>query len=208
MGRKIGDIDGGIENSCIGGHWQLKDINGKPFGSQDLDGHYYLLFFGTTRCPDVCPLTLDKMMKVHRKVERSSEGKQYCKFVPVFVGVDPKKDSAASLKKFRDTLYGEELLILTDSDNQSADMQSMLKKFRVPVGLTDEEEAKAREFFKKQGDDAGLLGKLAFWRQDNSLDSAADGYLNDHSRAIYLMAADNKFLTFFPLSITEDELKH
>lgn len=38
------------------------------------------------------------------------------------------------------------------------------------------------------------------------MDDAAEGYLNDHSRAIYLMAPDNKFLAFYPLDLDENEL--
>ena len=47
----------------IGGKWQLKDLDGNPFGSDSLNGHYYLLFFGSTLSPDVCPLTLGKIQK-------------------------------------------------------------------------------------------------------------------------------------------------
>ena len=53
----------GIINASLGGDWTLRDLNGKRFGSEDLAGHYYLLYFGGTLCPDVCPLTLMKMMK-------------------------------------------------------------------------------------------------------------------------------------------------
>lgn len=50
----------------IGGEWQLKDLQGKKFGSYDLESHYYLLYFGSSLCPDVCPLTLMKMQKAQR----------------------------------------------------------------------------------------------------------------------------------------------
>ena len=56
-------IDGGIINTSIGGSWQLKTISGKPFGSEDLHGNYYLIYFGSTLCPDVCPFTLHNLMK-------------------------------------------------------------------------------------------------------------------------------------------------
>ena len=38
------------------------------------------------------------------------------------------------------------------------------------------------------------------------MDEAAEGFLNDHSRAIYLMAPDNKFLSFYSLDLSEGEL--
>ena len=38
------------------------------------------------------------------------------------------------------------------------------------------------------------------------MDDAAEGFLNDHSRTMYLMAPDNKFLAFYPLDLSEREL--
>ena len=78
----------------IGGDWGLKDLQGKPFSSDKLAGSYYVLFFGSTLCPDICPLTLMKIMKAKRRHERNSEGKTYLKFKAVFVDVNPEKDSA------------------------------------------------------------------------------------------------------------------
>ena len=49
------------KNIKIGGQWQLYDLNGRKLSSESLSGHYYLLFFGSSLCPDVCPITLMKM---------------------------------------------------------------------------------------------------------------------------------------------------
>ena len=59
----------------IGGDWVLKDVNGRDFGSKSLSGNYYLLYFGSSRCPDVCPISLMKMMKAIRKLKRTNEAK-------------------------------------------------------------------------------------------------------------------------------------
>jgi cytochrome oxidase Cu insertion factor (SCO1/SenC/PrrC family) len=58
----------------VGGHWVLKDLNGKDFGSPNLNGTYYLLYFGFSLCPDVCSITLMKMTKAIRKIKNSKEG--------------------------------------------------------------------------------------------------------------------------------------
>ena len=68
-------VEDGIDKTSLGGTWMLKDLNGKPFGSADLAGHYYLIYFGGTLCPDVCPLTLMKIMKAQKILQRSAEGK-------------------------------------------------------------------------------------------------------------------------------------
>ena len=38
------------------------------------------------------------------------------------------------------------------------------------------------------------------------MSDAASGLLNDHSKAIYLMAPDNKFLNFYRLDLSAKEL--
>ena len=68
-------IDGGIVHTSIGGDWSLKTLDGKPFGSQDLEGKYYLIYFGSTLCPDVCPFTLRTLMKAINRIKNTSEGK-------------------------------------------------------------------------------------------------------------------------------------
>lgn len=39
-------------------------------------------------------------------------------------------------------------------------------------------------------------------------DNSDDGFLNDHSKCMYLMAPDNQFLAFYSLDLTENELAH
>ena len=205
----------GITKASLGGAWTLRDLNGKPFGSEDLAGRHYLLYFEGTLCPDVCPLTLMKIMKAIKLLQRSSEGKQYIRPVPVFVSVNPEKDTPAILAKFRDSLFGKDLVVLRGESSTSEELLSILRQFKVPVGLNEEEQRQMQEFFRQR--DARnsatffkrIYYKFAFWSEDrvfNSMDEAAEGFLNDHSRAMYLMAPDNKFITFYPLDLSEHEL--
>lgn len=41
----------------------LYDTKGNPMTHKDLEGKYYLIYFGFTFCPDVCPVSLMKMSK-------------------------------------------------------------------------------------------------------------------------------------------------
>ena len=59
---------------AVGGSWVLKDLDGNDFGSHSLYGSYYLLYFGFSLCPDVCPFSLAKLSKVSRKLRESREG--------------------------------------------------------------------------------------------------------------------------------------
>lgn len=71
----------------------LTDQDGQPFNMDGLKGHWSLLFFGFTHCPDVCPTTLTSMNQVAKKLENS--GLNY-----VFVSLDPKRDTPAKLKEY------------------------------------------------------------------------------------------------------------
>ena len=57
----------------IGGPWQLINIEGDTVTHHDLKGEYYLVYFGTTKCPEVCPFSLLKMVKVNERLKKSSE---------------------------------------------------------------------------------------------------------------------------------------
>src|SRR6478735_560298 len=70
----------------IGGPFQLVDQNNKPFTEKDLAGKPFLVFFGYTHCPDVCPTTLFDVSEVLRAL-----GPDAAKTAAVFVSVDPER---------------------------------------------------------------------------------------------------------------------
>lgn len=76
----------------IGGDWQLTDTKGRPFGSKNLEGSYYLIYFGFTNCPDICPNSLLKLSKALQKIRKMPEY-QYLDLKTVFVSVDPDRDT-------------------------------------------------------------------------------------------------------------------
>jgi protein SCO1/2 len=81
----------------------LTDMNGKPFKLDDLKGKWVWLYFGFTHCPDVCPVAMDYMAAEHKRLAKPGD------VVPVFISVDPKRDDAATLKKYV-TYYGPEFV--------------------------------------------------------------------------------------------------
>src|SRR3569832_451093 len=52
--------------SAVGGSFNLVDQNAKPITDQDMKGHPFLVFFGFTHCPDVCPTTLFEVSEILR----------------------------------------------------------------------------------------------------------------------------------------------
>jgi protein SCO1/2 len=70
----------------------LRDTRGAAVDERALAARYRLVTFGFTACPNVCPLTL---MGVHQALEQL--GPDAARIVPVFVSVDPERDSPQAL---------------------------------------------------------------------------------------------------------------
>src|SRR5262249_58425922 len=54
--------------AAIGGPFKLTDQNGQMVTDQDLKGRPFLVFFGFTHCPDVCPTTLFEVSEYFRQL--------------------------------------------------------------------------------------------------------------------------------------------
>jgi protein SCO1 len=81
--------------SAVGGPFNLVDQNGKSITDQDMKGKPFLVFFGFTHCPDVCPTTLFDVSEVFRALGPDAEGVR-----ALFVTVDPERDTPAVLKDY------------------------------------------------------------------------------------------------------------
>ena len=90
-----------IGKSKIGGTFKLVDTKGNPKASEDFHGKWVLLYFGFTHCPDVCPDEMEKIAEVCDDMkERRKNEESIGDLVPVFITVDPDRDSV-SLIDFR-----------------------------------------------------------------------------------------------------------
>lgn len=130
-----------LAGARIGGSFLLTDQDGKPFSSEALKGRYAIVYFGYTFCPDVCPtdmLNLGKGLKLFEM----QDGARAARVQPVFISVDPARDTPAVLKPFVRAFHPR-LIGLTGSDAQIA--------------------AVAREYatiFRKQNPQPGTKGYL------------------------------------------------
>ena len=113
----------------VGQHFSLVDRDGKLVTAETLKGTPYAIFFGFTRCPDVCPTTLSRMAHL-----RKATGADGDKFRIVFVSVDSGHDSPADVGAYVD-LFGTPILGLTGSEAQIADAAQSFRVFyqKVPV---------------------------------------------------------------------------
>jgi len=79
----------------IGGPWSLIDTSGKPVTERVFAGHYTLLYFGYTHCPDVCPLTLATVAAALDTLGPRGELVQ-----PIFISVDPQRDTPQAIRDY------------------------------------------------------------------------------------------------------------
>lgn len=101
-----------ITGSSFGGPFTLVGSDGRPFDSRRLAGTPYAIFFGFTHCPDVCPTTLARLVRLRRQLGRGDEA-----FNIVFVSVDPERDGPAQVAAYA-SAFGSPVIALTGSPAQ------------------------------------------------------------------------------------------
>jgi protein SCO1 len=106
----------------IGGHFTLTDQNGAIRTDKDFRGRWMLVYFGYTHCPDVCPLSLEMMGDTLAKL-----GPQKKEIVPIFITVDPARDTPPVLKQYM-LAFGKTFIGLTGTPEQ---IDAVTKEYRV-----------------------------------------------------------------------------
>lgn len=82
----------------------LVDQSGNPFGKQNLLGHWSLVFFGFTSCPDICPLTMAELEQFYgRALERADLERPQI----VLITVDPERDTPEAMADYLNSFHDE-----------------------------------------------------------------------------------------------------
>jgi protein SCO1/2 len=106
----------------IGGPFTLIGADGKPFSSSRLNGRPAAIFFGFTHCPDVCPTTLARLVKLRRQLGKGDDALSI-----VFITVDPERDRPAEVGSYAG-LFNAPIIGLTGSP---ADIERVKKQYGV-----------------------------------------------------------------------------
>ena len=101
-----------VTPSSFGGPFTLVGSDGQPFPSSRLAGKPHAIFFGFTHCPDVCPMTLARLVRLRREL-----GKGDAAFAILFVSVDPERDWPEQVAAYEEA-FGGPVIALTGSPAQ------------------------------------------------------------------------------------------
>ena len=184
----------------IGGPWLLYDTKGNPVTHKDLEGKYYLIYFGFTMCPDVCPVSLNKAAKARKRVMKSKEYK-YFDLASVFVSLDPDRDTPERIEQYC-KIFDDEMMGLTHKTNDDPELKEILKKFKIhssKIYLSEEEEKEDEEAMK-------AIAPEVIEKMKDQKAKKDDKYSLDHTIVTYLMGPDNEFITYLGSNLNENEM--
>jgi protein SCO1/2 len=116
----------GPVKASFGGPFTLTGGDGKPFSSQALAGKPYAIYFGFTRCGDVCPTTLSRLVKLRR--EAANDQAMHI----VFVTIDPNNDGPKEVGQYAG-LFNAPIIGLTGSEAQIDQVKRQFGIFAEPV---------------------------------------------------------------------------
>ncbi|MGF1630464.1 MAG: SCO family protein [Kiloniellaceae bacterium] len=91
-------------SALIGGSFTLTDQTGTQRREIDLMGHYALVYFGYTYCPDICPTSLSTMTQGLDLLEEQAPDKARA-VLPVFITVDPERDTVEALASYAEHFH-------------------------------------------------------------------------------------------------------
>jgi protein SCO1 len=100
----------------------LPDAQGRPRSLADFRGKVVLVFFGFTQCPDVCPTALAQIADIRRSL-----GADGARVQPVFVTVDPERDTPEILAAYTKA-FGDDVIALRGTLEQTT---AVAKDFKV-----------------------------------------------------------------------------
>lgn len=110
----------------------LTDTAGHPRPLQSFRGKVLVLFFGFTRCPDVCPTTLTRAAQIKRQLGEDARNVQFA-----FATLDPERDTPRMLRTYVQAFDPSFIgLTGTESEIKEATAQLNVVYAKVPIGNT------------------------------------------------------------------------
>ena len=88
--------------SITGSSFSLTDINNNQITEKSFQGPITALFFGFTHCPDVCPMTLNKLTILLEELEKDKKTLKV-----FFISIDPERDTPEVMRNYLSSFEGK-----------------------------------------------------------------------------------------------------
>lgn len=110
----------------FGGPFTLTGADGKAFSSSALLGKPYAIYFGFTRCGDICPMTLSRLVKLRRAAASDAAMRI------LFITIDPANDGPKEVGQYA-SLFNAPIIGLTGSQTQIQQVKKQYGIYAQPV---------------------------------------------------------------------------
>ena len=121
-----------LAGATIGGDFLLTDQDGQKRSFKEFDGSYRMVYFGYTYCPDICTPDMQNLMAGLKSFEKKHPDLA-AKIQPIFITIDPARDTSAVLKQFVGAFHPR-AIGLTGTDSEIAEAA---KKFAIYSSKVD-----------------------------------------------------------------------
>ena len=111
-----------VAGAAVGGPFALQAPDGRTVTDKDVAGRPFLVFFGYTHCPDVCPASLAEISAMFQALGPEAKAQA------LFITVDPARDTPAALKEYMAN-FDPRILALSGTPAQIKAVASEYKAF-------------------------------------------------------------------------------
>jgi protein SCO1 len=115
----------------VGGPFSLTSHEGERIDNRSLAGQPYLVFFGFTHCPEICPTTLFELTDLMSELGADAD-----RFEALFVTVDPERDTQALLASYM-TSFDSRITALRGSAEETETALRAFSAYAAKVPLED-----------------------------------------------------------------------
>ena len=116
-----------LAGSTIGGDFALTASDGRTVRWDDFAGKYRVVYFGYAFCPDICPTDMQRVAQ-GLKVLKASDPELAAKIQPIFITIDPERDTAKVVGEFA-AAFSPDIIGLTGTPDQIAAAAKTFKVF-------------------------------------------------------------------------------
>lgn len=120
--------DSSTGKAAIGGSFTLTNQDGKIVSDSEFRGKNMLVFFGFTRCPEICPTTVATISSTLDML-----GEKATRIAPIFISVDAKHDTPERIRDFLSN-FNPRITGLTGDEEKIKNVASAYKAYYAEQG--------------------------------------------------------------------------